>query len=51
MDFHIDWRPEYKPLEGLWFRTQYGRSTTWQGGTVTNSEELRVVLNYDLRFY
>jgi len=50
-DFHIDWRPEYKPLEGLWFRTQYGRSTTWQGGTVTNSEELRIVLNYDLRFY
>jgi hypothetical protein len=50
-DFHIDWRPSHKPLQGLWFRTQYGRSTVWQGGTVANSEELRVVLNYDLKLY
>jgi hypothetical protein len=50
-DFHVDWRPEHRPLEGLWFRVQYGRSTVWQGGTVTSSEELRVVLNYDLKIY
>lgn len=50
-DFHIDWRPGHKPLQGLWFRTQYGRSTMWQGGTITNSEELRIVLNYDLKMY
>lgn len=50
-DFHIDWRPSHKPLQGLWFRTQYGRSTVWQGGTAINSEELRVVLNYDLKLY
>jgi hypothetical protein len=30
---------------------QYGRSTVWQGGSVTESEELRVVLNYDLKIY
>jgi len=30
---------------------QYGRSTVWQGGTVTSSEELRVVLNHDLNIY
>lgn len=50
-DFHVDWRPEHKPLQGLWFRVQYGRSSTWQAGTVTNGEELRVVLNYDLKMY
>lgn len=50
-DFHVDWRPEHKPLEGLWFRVQYGRATVWQAGTVTDSEELRVVLNYDLKIY
>ncbi len=50
-DFHVDWRPDHKPLEGLWFRVQYGRSTVWQGGAVTASEELRVVLNYDLNIY
>ncbi len=50
-DFHVDWRPEHKPLQGLWFRVQYGRSSTWQAGTVTNNEELRVVLNYDLKMY
>ena len=50
-DFHVDWRPEHEPLEGLWFRVQYGRSTVWQAGTVTASEELRVVLNYDLKIY
>ena len=50
-DFHIDWRPEHKPLEGLWLRVQYGRSTVWQAGTVSTSEELRVVLNYDLKIY
>ena len=50
-DFHIDWRPDHKPLEGLWFRVQYGRSTVWQADAVTASEELRVVLNYDLNIY
>lgn len=50
-DFHIDWRPSHKPLQGLWLRTQYGRSSTWQAGTVTNVEELRVVLNFDLKMY
>jgi len=30
---------------------QYGRFTIWQGGAVTNGEELRVVLNYKLSLY
>jgi hypothetical protein len=50
-NFHLDGRPERKPLQGLRFRVQYGRSTVWQGGTVTGSEEQRVVLNYDLKLY
>lgn len=50
-DFHLDWRPDHKPQQGHWFRAQYGRSTVWQGGTVTSAEELHVVLNYDLKLY
>ena len=47
----LDWRPYHKLLSGLWFLAQYDRSTVWQGGTVTSSEELRVVLNHDLNIY
>jgi hypothetical protein len=50
-DIHVDWRPDHDRLQGLWFRVQYGRFTIWQGGTVTNGEELRVVLNYKLNLY
>lgn len=47
----LDWRPYHKLLPGLWFLAQYGRSAVWQGGTVISSEELRLVLNYDLKLY
>jgi len=47
----LDWRSYHKLLPGLWFLAQYGRSTVWQGGTVTSREELRLVLNYDLKLY
>lgn len=50
-DVHVDWRPDHDRLQGLWFRVQYGRFTIWQGGAVTNGEELRVVLNYKLNLY
>ncbi len=48
-DFRIEWRPEWKPLDGLWLRAQYGKSSTWQGGSLTTADELRLVLNYALK--
>jgi hypothetical protein len=50
-DFHLEWRPEWKPLNGLWMRAHYGKSSTWQGGTVSTSDEVRLILHYDLKIY
>ncbi len=50
-DFRVEWRPEWKPLNGLWVRAQYGKSSTWQGGSLTTADELRLVLNYALKIY
>jgi hypothetical protein len=50
-DFRVEWRPEWKPLDGLWLRAQYGKSSTWQGGGLTTADELRLVLNYALKIY
>ena len=50
-DFNLEWRPEWKPLPGLWFRARYGFSATDQGGVHTTVDEVRLILNYTFKLY
>lgn len=50
-DVHLEWRPEWKPLAGLWMRAHYGKSSTWQGGGLTTADEVRLIVHYDLKLY
>lgn len=50
-NFALEWRPDWKPLQGLWLRAQYGHSDTDQNNARTTTDELRLVLNYTVRLY
>ena len=44
-DFNLEWRPEWKPLQGLWFRARYGYFSSSQSNIVTTVDEVP----YELR--
>jgi outer membrane porin, OprD family len=50
-DFNLEWRPEWKPLPGLWFRARYGYSSTDQNNVHTTVDEVRLILNYTVKLY
>jgi len=50
-DFNLEWRPNWKPLQGLWLRARYGTSSVWQNNTRTNIDEVRLILNYNIKLY
>lgn len=50
-DFNLEWRPQWKPLPGLWFRARYGFSATDQNSVHTTVDEVRLILNYSLNIY
>jgi len=50
-DFNLEWRPNFKPLRGLWLRARYGQSVTTQNNSSTTVDDLRFILNYSLRLY
>lgn len=50
-DFTLEWRPEWKPLDGLWFRARYGTNSVWQGGALATTEELRLIASYKVKLY
>jgi len=50
-DFTLEWRPDWKPLQGLWLLARYGHSDTYQGTSLTTTDELRLVLNYNIKLY
>jgi hypothetical protein len=50
-DFEVDWRPEFKPLSGLWLRLRYGTSVVNQGNKLTTTDEVRAILNYSVKLY
>jgi hypothetical protein len=50
-DFTLEWRPDWKPLQGLWLLARYGRSDTWQDNKLTTTDEVRLVLNYNVKLY
>ena len=50
-DFNLEWRPNFKPLPGLWLRARYGLSVTDQNNIRTTVDDLRFILNYSLKLY
>lgn len=50
-DFTLEWRPDWKPLSGLWLQARYGKALTSQSDRTTTTDELRLVLNYKVRLY
>jgi len=50
-DFTLEWRPDWKPLSGLWLQARYGKAQTSQSDRTTSTDELRLVLNYKVRLY
>ena len=50
-DFNLEWRPNWKPLQGLWLRARYGTSSVYQNNTRTNIDEVRLILNYGIKLY
>ena len=50
-DFNLEWRPDWKPLTGLWLRAQYGFSRTNQNNISTAVDEVRLTLNYKVELY
>ncbi len=50
-NFNLEWRPDWKPLQGLWLRARYGYAATDQNGMRTTFDEVRLILNYTLKMY
>jgi len=50
-DFNLEWRPDFKPLRGLWLRARYGLVDTNQNNLRTTIDDLRFILNYSLKLY
>jgi hypothetical protein len=50
-DFDLEWRPNFKPLSGLWLRARYGISVVNQNNRLTTIDELRLILNYSVKLY
>jgi len=50
-DFTLDWRPNFKPLSGLWLRARYGHSSINQNNMLSTADEVRLTLNFALKLY
>jgi hypothetical protein len=50
-DFNLEWRPNWKPVSGLWLRARYGLSRTNQNNSVTTQDDVRLILNYTVKLF
>ncbi|NDH63154.1 MAG: outer membrane porin, OprD family [Alphaproteobacteria bacterium] len=50
-DFNLEWRPDWKPISGLWLRARYGLARTTQNNSTTTQNEVRLILNYTVNLY
>ena len=50
-DFNVEWRPNWKPLSGLWLRVRFAHATTNQSNAFTTIDEVRVILNYKVKHF
>ena len=39
------------PVSGLSLRARYGFAQTWQDKSLTTTDEIRLVLNYNVKLY
>jgi hypothetical protein len=46
-DADMQWRPQWKFLQGLWFRVRYANAHEYEG-TKNTSNDFRVIVNYDI---
>jgi len=51
VDFNLEWRPDFKPLQGLWLRARYAKVGIDQNNAHTTIDDLRFILNYSLKIY
>jgi hypothetical protein len=51
VDFNLEWRPNFKPLQGLWLRARYAMVGIDQNNVHTSIDDLRFILNYSLKIY
>jgi hypothetical protein len=50
-NFNLEWRPTWKPLQGLSLRARYGLAKTDQNNIRTTFDEVRLILNYGIKMY
>lgn len=50
-DFRLEWRPGWEFLRGLWLSARYGHAVTDQSNARTTTDEIRLVLNYNVKLY
>ena len=50
-DFMLEWRPTWMPVNGFSLRARYGFAQTWQEKSLTTTDEIRLVLNYNVKLY
>lgn len=50
-NFNLEWRPTWKPLQGLWLRARYGQAKVDQNNVRTTIDEVRLILNYGFKLY
>ena len=50
-DFNLEWRPSFKPLQGLWLRARYATVAINQNNVRTQVDDVRFILNYSLKIY
>lgn len=50
-NFNLEWRPDWKPLKGLWLRARYGQARIDQNNIRTTIDEVRLILNYGIKLY
>jgi hypothetical protein len=50
-DFDLEWRPNFRPLSGLWLRARYATVAIDQNSVHTDIQDVRMILNYSLKIY
>jgi hypothetical protein len=50
-NFNLEWRPDWKPLQGFWLRARYGYARIDTMGVRNTVDEVRLIANYTVKMY
>ncbi len=50
-DFNLEWKPNWKPLQGFWLRARYGYARIDTMGVRNTVDEIRLIANYTIKMY